>query len=584
MPNPFDDFSFDNQQVQTISADDITRVLTNMNGPNAIQDGIDRVNRNTADSGTVAYKDEKGQAVLTNVARDPVSGQEKQIAALLRPPAQEQTATGQATSTYVAPNDTRLALFEGVKKLTATTNIEQARAIYSSIQESLAGEQARLETEAYAFAEQKFGIPEVMKQIESNRQLDRSDPKYLPGSGDSPVTQKIVEQARLLSATAKQDADGYLKRNLTFNSLKTLAVTAEREYRRVETNADRLAQITLNKELSADNAESQALLNQRIRAEDREERRTEEAQKIYNSLSSTQIARITMLNGADIAGIENEKQRQIKIADLAMGNKDKKYRDAVMAESATDLLGMALQGNGIARKLVVLEEAQKTGMSVEDVESRIKNLSLRLADPKLASEVLNRNFKMQKGEKEARLSSLNAAQFTTDPNKKLEANQQRLALLMEDAQFKIQQQFLGDVSSWGLVDPSMIAAIDRSKKVTGRADVRSVLTAYIEDVSGNERRMRLQEFQKAMKNAALKQKDSVFGAPNWREAEKIIIENVVDRGWFGRMVNHIKHDPAIQQTDNDLKMNTAQFPHPAANLLQNLSGLMINATLGNGKE
>jgi hypothetical protein len=556
MANPFESITFDQQEQQpvaTVSNDDITRALISLNPKPMADAGIERVNQNTGNTGTVAYKDDKGQAVLTNVARDS-SGQEKKIAALLRSP-----ANIDETPTFTQGTTDRIALFEGVKRLTAATDINEARAIYASLQESIAAETTRLEEEAYKFAERKFGVTEIQTQLQLARQEDRADPMYTPGMGDSPITAKIVDDLRLLSASAKEDATGFLRRNLTFNSLKGLAATADREFKRVEALADRKEQRTLAGEITADNMQQQALLQQRLRREDRVFQQEQEALQTFNRLSATQIARISMLNAGALANITNEKEKQIKIADLALGNKDKKFQEAVSAESPRQLLGMALQGNGTARQLIIMEESMRTGRSVQEVESMISSMSTRLADKRMPSEVLNRNTKMKPSDRQARLSELNAAQFSLDPNKTTKVDETKLALLFEDKQFEIQQQFLGDVSSWNTSDPTLLAAIDKSKKVSGKADIRNVIAAFLGDATDVERKFRLGEFRKAMQNAALKQKESVFGIPNWREADAIIVNEIVNAGWFSNALRSVMQ---TTQTVKDNVPRSAMLPFP----------------------
>lgn len=539
--NPFANVSFQQlgpSPVESVSADDITRVLIGMNPKplgavdGGTSEGIARVNANTAETGVVAYRDKKGQAVLTNVARDPITNQEKPIAALFKPTQGEQSTSAQ-TPTYVGDGENRVGLFDAFKKLQNATSSEEAEAIYGSLLQSVATEVTRLENEAAKFAENKFGVGQMQSSLNAARQADRADPLWTPGMGDSPITQKIINDLVQLNTAASADAKDFLKRNIGYNSLATLKGNAEREYQRIQRQFERKA----NKDDARATAELTADINRRanqqIRREDRAERAEEESLQIYQRLTPTQIQRINMLNAGEIEAESDERKKQIRIAQLATGaTKNKPMFEAISAESNQELLTHALKGNGVAKKLIVMEESMRTGKSAEDVSAMIQSLTTRLADRRMPIEVLNRNTKMGKTEREARMSMLNAAQFDVDPNKKIQVDNIKISLLMEEAQFRIQQQFVSDVSSWGLTDPTMLAAIDKAKKTTSKADIKSVLTAYIGDATDVERGMRLAEFQKALKNAALKQKDSFFGMPNWREAEKIAVQQVVENRWF----------------------------------------------------
>lgn len=537
--NPFENVTFGGGETPTISNDDITRVLVGMN-PMSLSEadtkgGVERVNQNSAQTGTVAYRDDKGQAVLTNVAKDS-TGAEKPIAALFRPPVDSATNPSYVTGT----GEARPSLFNAYKQLQAAKTVEEAEAIYSSLLESIGTEATRLEKEAYTFAENKFGLPEMQKQINEARQADRADPLWAPGMGDSPITQKLMQDFRLLSDTASNDARSYLKRNMTYNSIATLKGNAEREYSRIQTQASRMAQRADQNDAIRTQAETNRIAQQQIRREDAQWRREQEAEQIYNQLTATQIENIMLLNAGEMSLIENEQQRRTKIADLAKGSsKDKKMSEAITAESDQQLVGMAINGNGAARKLVVMKESMRTGKSTQEIEETLRTMSLRMTDQRLATDVLNRQVGMSSQERGEKLALLNPAMFNLDPNKKAQANALRVELALADMQYQVQQRYLNDVSSWGSTEPTLLEAIDRAKKTTGKADIKSVVGAFVGDALAEERKARVDEFNKLMKNAALKHKDSLFGAPNWREAEKIATTSIVNLGIFSGVLQKL---------------------------------------------
>lgn len=590
--NPFDQVDFTSGQTSSISNDDIVRVLSKLT-PSMSQGlgqdanttgGVERVNAGTREHGSVAYRDDKGQVVLTNMARD-ASGAEKPIAALFRPPAQQQ-ATESAGPTFVAgAGEMRLNIYEGLKQLTAAKDAQSARAIYNNMQESIVAEATRLQTEAQKFAENKFGIPTLLQQLQAARQADMADPMYAPGMGDSPITQQIVDDLAQLSAQARLESDTFLKRNVTFNSLTTLGKNAEMELKRVEgleAAAERRKEVAGNAKIVRDE-------NRIMRKEERQEREEEEQLRAYNSLTGDQLERLHMLHGADLIGIENENERKIKLISIAKGNKDKKYQDAISAEGPRQLLSFALQGNGHARKLLILDEAKKTGSSVEAVEERLRSLSTQLTSGnfnRIAAEVMARDRTMTKESRAEINTNLQLNKLgLNDPAKVQKADETKIAILLANEKFKIDQRFLSDVESWNLSDPAMKLAIDKAKKTAGRADISNVLTAYMSETTDRaERRMRLEEFRKALRNAALKQQGSVFGGPNWREAEKTVVNHTVVSGWLTKAYNAVNDEAASQYTDDILKITNGQFMHPAANMAQNLSGAFLDFAFGRAPE
>lgn len=564
MPSPFDTYDFANQSagaVPGVSNDDILRVL-NKGNPSSFgqmadtSGGIDRVNQNTGNTGTVAYRDNKGQAVLTNVARDPITNQDKQIPALFKSIPSE-------TQTQNLPQkpDTPLNLFEQLNKLRVTKDATVAQGLWSSLQETLTSERARIEKEAFTFAENKLGIPVLQKQLDDARQLDRADPKFIPGMGDSPITQKVNAQLLQARGFADNEAKNYLTQNTTYRSLLTTEKTAEAEYKRIQTIADRQDQITLSHQLSQDNADVQARLQHKLREEDRIAAFNQVMTEKYDGLSSQQIARINLLHSADLAAfsdITDEAKRKVKIMSLVLGNKDKKYQEAINAEGNPQLLNLALGGNQYARKIVVANEAASMGVPATQIEDQLTALQREMADPAMPIRVLRsrKGMKPEEANKLAGDINAGASQFNLDPNKKLEATQQRVTLLMEWAQGRKTQEFLNDTRSWNATDPVLLSAIDKSVKTTGKADVQNVLSAYVGDSTDTERLTRLEEFRKAIRNAAARHENSVFGMPDYRQAEALVVNEMVNKGFFHNMWQKIQQADAKASAAIGLKENT----------------------------
>jgi hypothetical protein len=197
-----------------------------------------------------------------------------------------------------------------------------------------------------------------------------------------------------------------------------------------------------------------------------------------------------------------------------------------------------------------MEESMRTGRSVQEVEETLRSLSLRLSDKQLPLEVINRQRGLTSQQRGEKIAMLNPAMFSLDPNKKTQADALKIQLVLEDERFQRQQRYLNDVSSWGSTDPILVAAVDKAKKTSGKADIRNVASAYIGDAVGDERKLRLAEFRKAYSNAALRQKDSMFGAPNPREAEAIVVNTIVDLGIFAGTLNKL-HNMALGATGRE---------------------------------
>lgn len=530
MATPYDNFSFDPTAV----------------GGDA---GVGRVNADTANTGTVAYKDNTGQTVLTNVAVDSTGKQTKIGAEPTPPNAIPSPSTTGSTPTYANTPDVRSSLFSGLSKLRTSTNAGEASALYDSLMQSLTSEMARVETEAQTFAQSKYSVPELQKQLEAARQADRADKMWSPGMGDSPITQGIMTEMRMAGESARADSQSYLKTNIAWTSLSTLKTQADKEMQRIEKIQDSADRVTLNKQLSQDTAHINADYSQQIRAQDRADRRNEEALAKFNALSSTQIHNISILAADQIGGLQDgSEEKKIRVSELAFGNKDKNFVAAVSAEEPVEKLSLALQGNPYARKLLVTEESARLGISTDEVNKKINDLTLKLADPKMPRRVIQA-MEGNVSKREEMLAQINAGRL--DLTKKAQVDNMKVSLLLRENQTAVQSSFENDVSTWRVADPALqvmlTSALDKSRKIAGKSDIKNVVAAFLDDGPDEQRLQRANMFSNAIDMAAMRYQGSAFGQPSSVAAKALIVKEGVAQGWFTRAVK------AMQNTNDAMK-------------------------------
>lgn len=550
MPSPFDTYSFGSvdtaQNPTNVSQDDVLRLL-NLTSPQqtayttkSVQGGtdagIDRVNNGreaigggTQDTGVIAYKDSKGQAVLTNVARDPITGREmpipsnKQVPALLKPPV---NPTGEA---IIARPDISNDLLSTLSKLRTAKNLGEANALYDSFQQSAIQQRTKVEQEAFQFAEKKLGIPQLEANLMAARQADKADAMWYPGIGDSPITQKALVELNTARTMADNEAKNFLNQNGTYRSLLATEKSAETEYTRIRTFNDRQELSDFQKNLSKD-------LGREAKVEDAENKLLD----MYEGLSANALARINVLNAADLAGFQNitdDRQRKIKIANLVQQRaKDKNWQAAVNAESTDQLLNLSLTGNAVARTLLLSEEAATMGITTAQVEQQLREAEARLGDAKLPAAVIGAKKGVDSRELKRQTEEMNAILNSRDPNKKIEITNARLSLLREDLQNRKTQAFIHDVDSWGSIDPLLKDAVSRAKKTTGNGSIPNVLAAYLENATDQERIIKAKEFVKLMDNAAIKHKNSVFGMPDTSQAKQIVVNMAIEQSWWRKAI------------------------------------------------
>jgi hypothetical protein len=565
MPSPFDDVSFDptapdeGDQIDytpSVNADDLSSIYIALANPQkspflpsgvpanrtpqqvegGTTQGVDRVNQDTGNTGAVAYKDSNGRAVLTNVARDPLTGQDKKLPVI----PQQAGSKGDTGTKEIGAPDAPLPIFEAMAKLRRTQDINEARALYENLQQSVVQEKTRLETEAAKFAEQKLKVPLLEQQLTQARAADQADPNWYPGIGDSPITKGIVSELAAARSGAKQQMDLYLNQNTSYRNIAVTESNMTAEFKRVESIDVKNQTRVLQAQLSRDTADINRKANAAMRDDERQARFKDDMLQKYEQLTPEQIARIQLLDAADFDGIQSiadESLRKIKVASLALGagkNKNKDYQSAINAEGNQQLLGLALQGNSYAKKIVIANESTATGQDNASVEAKITALQKAVADPEMVKEVLRNRFagdpkKQKELEKEF---LMNAKSF--DPAKKQEVNQQRLSMAYEWMQNRTTQQFVTDVGSWGSSDPMLKAAVDKSKKISGKADLDNVITAYLGDSSGPEYLQKLRDFRNLAQINLAARKDSVFGMPDEAAVKATINRHAISNSRIGQ--------------------------------------------------
>lgn len=527
MATPYDNFSFDSPST-TVGGDA----------------GINRVNADTANTGAVAYKDNKGQTVLTNVAIDS-SGKETKIGSPAVPDSSS-SPNPSSPSPVVGPvyantPDVRSSLFAGLAKLRGTNNSGEATALYDSLIQSLTGEMARLETDAQTFAQSKYGVPGLQKNLEASQMTDKTDPLYRPGIGDSPITQQIMTEMRQAGESARAEAQSFLKTNIAWTALSTLKSQADREIQRVQSLTTRQNNLADSRQQSLDNAQIQADYQQGIRKEDRAAKRSEEAVANYNKLSATQIRNISILSADQIGGLQDgSEEKKIRISELAFGSKDKNFVAAVSAEEPVDQLSLALQGNPFARDLLVNGESDRLGISKEEVKQKIKDLTLRLADPNMPRRVIQA-MEGNVSKREEMMAQLNAGRL--DLSKKTQVDNMKVSLLLKENQNVVQSSFENDVSTWRVADPALqvmlAGALDKSRKIAGKSDIKNVVAAFLDDGPDEQRLQRAKMFSDAVDMAAMRYQGSAFGQPSSIAAKALIMKQGIAEGWFTRAVKAI---------------------------------------------
>jgi hypothetical protein len=481
--------------------------------PKKTQEGIDRVNQNSKQTGVVGYKDNKGQATFTNVARNS-DGVEQPI--YPQPTGIPTQKDGSAASNVPVP----IAVGGLLDTLKKATNQAEAQSAFEAVTGAITQGNANVEKNAFEFASNKFGIPTLERQLMEAEQADKADPKYYPGVGDSHITAQIRTHLQQLRASADVEAKRMLGTNLGYVALDNMGKMATLEFQRKVKLQDQQDQKDYNDEL--------------LRARKKEANDAKD-QDLADSISNEVLSRMQILNPADFSKDDQGTNPALKAARLLKGNKNKGYVEALTAEG-DQLPVLAIQGNTYATAIVAAKEATLTNRSADAVKADIESVKKLIDRPDFLTvwAKATGTGKDKAGQMFAQLEALK--------DNKHEATARKVRMALEIVAAQKTNKFTEDVSSWDSIDPGVRTAIDVSRKTTGNANLENVLTSYVGDSTGTDRATKIVHVRDVLREAALKQKDSLFGMPDYRKVESVI-NHWATRGFFGKIKD------SVMQTD-----------------------------------
>lgn len=440
------------------------------------------------------------------------------------------TATMQADGTLAlsntsAPSATKTAsamptvgndLLTAINSLKTTNDPDIARGLLGNIRESAAQKSSSLMGEAMRFAATKLGVPVLETQLREAEAADKADPKWYPGIGDSPITAKIRTALLTTRSSVDNEAKNYLSSNTTFASMNAALKTAEEEAKRIEKIGDRTNRI-----------EDEAAFRSTLKELDKAEQNAEVAASMKATLSPEEQKRLVLLNPSIGQEATPEKQLLAMAASIKRADRDPAMREALGALEA-DLPILAMNGNPDAMVLTISKEANRPGFTgTEDsVKATLDTIAKVAGKPEMVDKLIRMKYgtKFDSPEAKAEKATMTSASLGLDAEGKKIKRKQDFAIALDLYRGEATDRFMKDTTSWGIQDPLFLAAQQKAKSVTGKADLQSVLTAYLQDAPAEGLLGRLNEIRTAALTAAAKNKGSLFGSP-----DSVIIEGTLAR-------------------------------------------------------
>ena len=468
--------------------------------------GAIRVNENTAQHGVTATVDSQGRTTLTNI--DPTTG---------RPTKQSQPASAQLFNPLDRTTSSSVtALVDSIRN---AKNADEARGIAATLSSSIAAEKANLLQASLQQAEAELNVPQLKATLVQAELLDKKQPGWTPGMGDSQNTARLRQTLYAAQDQARQRADDNLKRNLSYNQLSAAASNAEMILSAKAKEFDAAAAREGRKEAWIEQKQWQA---------------EAQAMELYASLSETQRTTVAKLLPPEIAAdkdpaaIARYFDRQFKT--------DPKFRELVSADPY-DVPGMAIAGNPLARSVITAEESKATGQDSALIDMRIRDAQQKASSKEAVAawaraktagmpDALNESKKL--------VAQYNAMQLSSDKEEKALARRMQAEIATNVFKQQRQAEFVNNLGAWKVADSEFQQAVQNAAKVTGKTDMEAVLASYVGEKKGPEYLAAHSRFKELAKQAASAYSNSPFGPVAIDQLYAAIDDKVVAQGVLAR--------------------------------------------------
>lgn len=461
--------------------------------------GADRVNAGTGNHGIRAVVGEDGKVTLTNVvgadpmaySNDPVNNPLPTIQKGYAKYDEQGNGIGEKTAP-VAPTESQNRLQTNVHGLLnmmkTAKDANELRGIQAQFTQSVAAEETKMLQNAYEHASKVLGIPQLEQALTLSQMNDVSTGL----TGESPATQKLRAQIEQSRSKVDNEAKRLMSTNITFNSLQAAKKTAEAEGNRLLRLEDSETRLALNNQARED--------NRRAILQEQADGLTDEVKKRMRMLDPAKA-------DADDIGI------------MQAISQHKSKDGFVQALEAPDeqVPLMAASGNVYA-KAILLQKEKAAGVDEAVTTERLKQLNFIANNPKEFKKAIRLSLGGTADEKaiEAQMATINAmsAPGSTQKAQALPAKLEIAKTLLGEM---VYNEFKSDVSKWGVTDPAIQAAIEKTREAGGTPNLQSVLAEYTNGATGPARRVMVDNFLKQANVAASRTEKSALGAVDFNK-------------------------------------------------------------------
>lgn len=355
----------------------------------------------------------------------------------------------------------------------------QRAAMFADMQAQASVFKANIYQNVMQQAEAKLNIPGLEAALAQNEAADKADPRWQEFQSDSKMTAQIRQQILRARAQADNEAKQMLMGNTSIASMDAQLKTADALFRRME-NLQARAEAKADASEDRKNATQENILF----------RQQLEDQELVQATSPELLQRVQIIDPSLKGKSSVELARYIH-----KGVKDKETQVALTAQ-VEELPDLAVLGkNASALKLLAAKEAELTGKDPATVTTELKTLREGMFNDKLLQQQLRTLYAGQpEALKQVQMQLAQSAALGSTKQDQTQAEALRWQIVQGAAKQKVAENFLGDASTWGMVDPDFTKAVEQARATKGGASAADVLAAYVGSSVGQERQLKQQRF------------------------------------------------------------------------------------------
>lgn len=421
-----------------------------------------------------------------------------------------------------------------------TSDIRTKRMMFSTLQDQVAAEQAKIIEDLRKQAEVKLGVPALENLLKVNEAEDRKHPAWAKQQSDSKQTNDVREELMKARTLADREAQTYVQSNVKLRlmdqQMKSAAGLIDYDMKQAEQRAaqeDRQQagqdQVKLSKEITLQNKLAETAAKEE-----------EKMALIMSQTTPEQRSRLQVLAPSMAGKSDEELATTLAKGKHAVSADDMK----ILLAQPESLFPVAMAGSPSAAKVLAFEEANRTGRPEREVLKEVLTMQSQVANPAAVTDMAKKVYPAA-SENAKRFQALNVAMSTGTATKeqKAEYQQAAVATVKEYNQQVVQSKWLGNLDTWQVRSPEVASAIAKVKEANGKLDIVSVART-LSELTDTKDIVRASEAlrQEILSNA--QSSKSLLGQPDpdsaWRQVEKEIVKSR-----FGRLMEKISAAPIV---------------------------------------